>query len=1540
MKQQHQLKKIAAVLLVAFSASAYASTPFVPFAPVPLHYTPKKSQQVPANVLVFMDNSYDGSRYAYDGKIPGLGNLGINLNQVNNKGQYTNKPHYKRIDVAKKVMFELVQEFPNYRWGISSYTPNDISMKHYATDAMCFEKSGAYNYATMGCTYATSFGDDIVAQLYQHEVGATLNAPIKTRTGRDIQELQEQIISIPVWGAANENASSAHESPLTSAYYEMTRYYRGLRTAYKKQNVPAAARTNGDENGEVDFGEGNQSAMRDGKGVQYVSPIQYRCQSNNIVIITSARDFRTAPDKGKHPFYEAYHTDPLFKHDNPEYLMDISGKQSQWNILAVSDLGSEAPAGTGIIASPQYETPYRQAYRSMRHYNDVYHPGSGKYAAVWLLPLGTKYVRSLDTVKYTHKPVLDGSNYPPRGSNEGDYIYTKINPYMDVIESISDKEAAVMGLKNFEGNKRNMGWDNVIRRNAYSEQQGLDAFAHLAHEGDIVARGSEYKYPLIINKGKALPPAAWMTEKQDSAMAAFGNKKALLYSTNNGFVRSDKDLEGKAWDGTDDKAVRNADGELVDYSRRWSKQHINTYTIGFGKQEEEKTIDDFPVYEVKIFGSTGQIYAPFPKTNDPAPGAYVYVENEDGKWVPLTATHDGGGAKEGEAIKVTAGALSGLIHGAYRGNLYITLNYNAKADEKSGNEPLLKVGSKFRVVDADTAKEWASPKVKGDTILKYAATKGGGLYFSINKADESALKEALKQVLAHIDAAMMTLDVGEGSAGIANKDDGKVTTAITTSLDSDRWFSQLRFYTKRKADRKDEFDTTEYTQPDYSNKTTIVSTPNGVRELTVSSDFNNETFNINPDMEAHNKGGLKVAVSKNENEWKNLVKWLTRRTDTDRDDTFKGKIHGVEQLIYRDRDPGSLEGHSIENARELGDVISSNIMLFGKQKTSSDADVKAPGDPNEYMAVGSNDGMVHIYRKRNTALNRWEQVMNYIPGTAKRQTEDDTILRNLVYTAEQNYGTSGNPHQYFVNGQLFYRRTDAGPSILSKEDNRGMLTLLGTLGQGGRAVYALNVGGYAYNGADKVGLDNGNTLSVPMWETSSQKLGYAYDGVDANMGYVFGRAQVGRVEPQGRYDGKVTDVRYAAIVPSGFNPIDEKQVPTLFILDHLGFNSMSPSAISDTSSHKPGKLIKAIKTTYSDSDTASDSFKSGLASPMGVDLDRNGITDVVYAGDQNGNMWRFDLRGNPSQWNAKMLFKGSPEKPITTAPTIYYKKDSGAVYVGFGTGSNLYSEDLNSTTVQTIYGVVDYVNADCTKNAAWCKTRTESDLVTQKIETQSTGTLKNDQGEEVETGYRLFSTEPQNGHSTYNPDATPYYGWKLDLVYGGNQQGERIVTDPLTVSAQNNNNASFIFTSTIYRDDTTDPKPSCNPDAINAEAWIMAIDAKTGGNPKSININGYKNLSGATIAGIHTDGYTVSNKVIDVNGPEINSNSALQDGNAAPIPPDGDLEIPPGTECKNGFQTVIATSGAPANKAQVILVPCKINQGFRRLSWREIRETI
>src|SRR5690606_18607946 len=145
-----------------------------------------------------------------------------------------------------------------------------------------------------------------------------------------------------------------------------------------------------------------------------------------------------------------------------------------------------------------------------------------------------------------------------------------------------------------------------------------------------------------------------------------------------------------------------------------------------------------------------------------------------------------------------------------------------------------------------------------------------------------------------------------------------------------------------------------------------------------------------------------------------------------------------------------------------------------------------------------------------------------------------------------------------------------GPIVVSaKSQTPGKNYLVGALGRGGRGVFGLDV-------TTPTSFDNDDVL----WEFSS----------DSDMGMVLGDPLVVTLND--------ADNTKAVVVSNGINSPDGSA--TLFILEW-----------------GTGKVIKEIE--------AGTAGGNGRCAPRGWDDNGDGAVDYIYAGDLQGNLWKFAL---------------------------------------------------------------------------------------------------------------------------------------------------------------------------------------------------------------------------------------------------------------------------------------------------------------------------
>ena len=172
--------------------------------------------------------------------------------------------------------------------------------------------------------------------------------------------------------------------------------------------------------------------------------------------------------------------------------------------------------------------------------------------------------------------------------------------------------------------------------------------------------------------------------------------------------------------------------------------------------------------------------------------------------------------------------------------------------------------------------------------------------------------------------------------------------------------------------------------------------------------------------------------------------------------------------------------------------------------------------------------------------------------------------------------------------------------------------------------------------------------------------------------------------------------------------------------------------------------------------------------PVAVDTDFDGYDDWLYQGELSGDLWRWDLRGNPLV--GTVLYHG--DQPIQGQPALSTDVN-GKVLVYFGTGAYIDSQDLADTSPQSLYCVRDDPNASTTY--------TRSDLLNQS------------------SAISLTEGGP---------------GWYVDLTQ---QAGERITQPPLVLDG-------VVYASSFA--------PSDEPCSAGGMSWLYRLDYRNGSNPR------------------------------------------------------------------------------------------------------------
>lgn len=436
--------------------------------------------------------------------------------------------------------------------------------------------------------------------------------------------------------------------------------------------------------------------------------------------------------------------------------------------------------------------------------------------------------------------------------------------------------------------------------------------------------------------------------------------------------------------------------------------------------------------------------------------------------------------------------------------------------------------------------------------------------------------------------------------------------------------------------------------------------------------------------------------------------------------------------------------------------------------------------------VGANDGMLHAFDASLTTDGSGNVVKTTTAGTETFAYVPRAVYPNLGnLTSKTDYKFMPTVDGIPVTRDVFFSTTTTSPVSTST----GWHTLLvGGLRLGGRGIYALDITDPGSMTAGKVLWEfNADQPDQASWTDGSNT---NPGGKPSNLGYTFGQPNIGRLN-----NGK-----WVVLVPGGYFP-DCTKAP------FTGANCTSPAAASNTFSSlfvldaQTGKLIREIKT--SDSSASGTVFSHGLATPVLGDYNDDQIDDVAFAGDLDGNLWRYDLSSsNPASWAVTLAYKPATAgtQPITSMPRLFADPATSKFMVVFGTGKYLGISDntSGSAATQSVYGIRD-LGTIVTRDQLVAQTLSE--------------TLADD-GKSLARGL------------TDNPVPSNKYGWYFDLGPSTSSAGERVVVTP---GALFDTGRAVIQT---LIPGTNDP---CN---ASIQGAVMVVNAANGGSGGGISAPG------------------------------------------------------------------------------------------------------
>lgn len=419
----------------------------------------------------------------------------------------------------------------------------------------------------------------------------------------------------------------------------------------------------------------------------------------------------------------------------------------------------------------------------------------------------------------------------------------------------------------------------------------------------------------------------------------------------------------------------------------------------------------------------------------------------------------------------------------------------------------------------------------------------------------------------------------------------------------------------------------------------------------------------------------------------------------------------------------------------LGDIVNSTPVYVGKPNANlyaNDASyatfVSANASRKPAVYVGANDGMLHAFwapdaTDTTNAANAGKELFAFMP------TEAMAVLKQSdVSTGKYPYWHPEYDHAYSVDGEM---------TVADVKDGTTWKTILvGTMGRGGTTVFAMDV-------------TNPESPSL-LWEKRKDA-----STVGQMLGNSLGRPIVAQVASG---DWRVF---------LGNGPNSTNGTSALVILDAM--TGADDGSINTGAGNNNG--LSPVNVW------------DGQGATSGSPADGN--FDTVYAGDMDGNLWKFPIGGS-----AIKLFAAGTSQPITVAPLVsrnpYNPPDT---WLFFGTGRYLSMADTSTTANQAVqgwYGIID-----------------RGSLIAKTTLRKSSITLQDSVGRVIE-----------------KVDSAGANGWYIDLqspaeAAGASAKGERMVVP--------NFFQGLALIGTTRYPDSNDP---CSP---TGKGYTMAIDPFTGG---------------------------------------------------------------------------------------------------------------
>jgi len=392
---------------------------------------------------------------------------------------------------------------------------------------------------------------------------------------------------------------------------------------------------------------------------------------------------------------------------------------------------------------------------------------------------------------------------------------------------------------------------------------------------------------------------------------------------------------------------------------------------------------------------------------------------------------------------------------------------------------------------------------------------------------------------------------------------------------------------------------------------------------------------------------------------------------------------------------------------------------------------------------------------------------------AQTGVEEFAFIPTAVFPKLNKLTGANYSHEFYVDGS---------PVVADVYDGEEWRTILvGTLKAGGKSIFALDI---THPGEEEL-----------LWEFDDSKLP---DDAEVKMGYSFSQPTIARLHTG----------TWAVVFGNGYESANNTNgKAALFVVDAM-----------------EGTLLTSLEVQ------GVDGVANGLSTPKLADYNADGVADYAYAGDLQGNLWRFDLLRNGRSDTApftteddsenaiddfEVAFGGQPlfsavantgtegRQPITSAPSLVLHPTGFGYLVVFGTGKFFETGDKegDKSFAQTVYGIWDKQTLG---EEASDPNIARSSLQEQTITTQTTVEANGTTRQGLVLSNNNVSWQGSDTQAAQN-------GWFLNLRQS---QGEMVVENMSQLGR------TIFFQSLIPNDD---------PCGDGANNWTYAINPFTGG---------------------------------------------------------------------------------------------------------------